>query len=257
VERPLEVFELDFEENLRVVRHVVRYGKRLIFPSTSEVYGMCADAEFDEESSPLVLGPISKERWIYSCSKQLLDRVIWAYGRHGLRFTLFRPFNWIGPRLDSLETAKEGSSRVVTQFIANLVMGLPIQLVDGGQQRRCFTYVDDGIDGLVKILQNKDGAADGGIFNIGNPDNDCSVRELATTLRELFADHPRVRGKRTVPPIVDVTAREYYGAGYQDIQTRKPAIVRAKERLGWSPRVGLRDALARTLDAFIEENGLS
>ena len=217
---------------------------------------MCADEEFDEENSPLVLGPISKERWIYSCSKQLLDRVIWAYGRQGLRFTLFRPFNWIGPRLDSLETAKEGSSRVVTQFIANLVMGLPIQLVDGGQQRRCFTYVDDGIDGLVRILANKDGAADGGIFNIGNPDNDCSVRELAEMLRELFAEHPRVRGKRTVPPIVDVNAKEYYGEGYQDIQTRKPSIVRAKELLGWTPRVGLRDALARTLDAFIEENGL-
>ena len=257
VERPLDVFQLDFEENLRIVRQVLRYGKRLVFPSTSEVYGMCADAEFDEETSPLVLGPISKERWIYSASKQLLDRVIWAYGRQGLRFTLFRPFNWVGPRLDSLETAKEGSSRVVTQFIANLVMGLPIQLVDGGRQRRCFTYVDDGIDGLMRILRNEGGAADGGIFNIGSPDNDCSVRELAETLRELFAAHPRVRGKRQTPPIVDVTAKEYYGAGYQDIQTRKPSIVRAKERLGWSPRVGLRDALSRTLDAFIEENGLS
>ena len=132
VERPLAVFELDFEENLRIVRQVLRYGKRIVFPSTSEVYGMCADAEFDEETSPLVLGPIAKERWIYACSKQLLDRVIWAYGRQGLSFTLFRPFNWLGPKLDSLETAKEGSSRVVTQFIANLVLGLPIQLVDGG-----------------------------------------------------------------------------------------------------------------------------
>src|SRR4030095_4980219 len=179
VERPLEVFELDFEENLRIVRQAVRYGKRIVFPSTSEVYGMSDDAEFDEDSTKLVLGPISKERWIYSCSKQLLDRVIWAYGRQGLRFTLIRPFNWIGPRLDSLETAKEGSSRVVTQFMANLVMGLPIQLVDGGQQRRCFTYVDDGISALMKVLENRNGAADGGIFNIGSPENDCSVRELA------------------------------------------------------------------------------
>jgi nucleoside-diphosphate-sugar epimerase len=254
VERPLEVFELDFEENLRIVRQAVRYGKRIVFPSTSEVYGMSDDAEFDEDSTKLVLGPISKERWIYSCSKQLLDRVIWAYGRQGLKFTLIRPFNWIGPRLDSLETAKEGSSRVVTQFMANLAMGLPIQLVDGGQQRRCFTYVDDGISALMKVLENRNGAADGGIFNIGSPENDCSVRELAEMLRRLFAEHPSVRGRRDVPPIVEVTAKEYYGSGYQDIATRKPSIARAKERLGWVPKVGLAEALEKTLNAFIEEN---
>ena len=257
VERPLAVFELDFEENLRIVRQVLRYGKRLIFPSTSEVYGMCADPEFDEETSPLVLGPISKERWIYSCSKQLLDRVIWAYGRQGLSFTLIRPFNWIGPRLDSLETAKEGSSRVVTQFIANLVMNVPIQLVDGGRQRRCFTDIDDGIAAVMKILRNEGGRATGGIFNIGNPANDCSVRELANILRELYASHPRVRdSKRKVSAIVDTTAGEYYGAGYQDIATRTPSIVRARTQLGWEPKVGLRAALERTLNAFIEENGL-
>ena len=98
VRHPLKVFELDFEENLRVVRYCVKYGKRVIFPSTSEVYGMCDEKEFDEDNSKLVLGPIRMQRWIYSCSKQLLDRVIWAYGQsEGLKFTLFRPFNWIGP----------------------------------------------------------------------------------------------------------------------------------------------------------------
>ncbi len=255
VERPLSVFELDFEENLRIVRQVHRYGKRLVFPSTSEVYGMCTDAEFDEERSPLILGPISKQRWIYSCCKQLLDRVIWAYGRQGLKFTLFRPFNWIGPRLDSLETAKEGSSRVVTQFIAHLVMGVPIQLVDGGRQRRCFTYVDDGIDGLMRILANPDGRADGGIFNLGNPANDCSVRELATMLRELFTAHVKVRGRKA-PPIEEVDSRSFYGEGYQDIQTRTPSIERATATLGWRPRVPLREALSRTLDAFLDENPL-
>jgi UDP-4-amino-4-deoxy-L-arabinose formyltransferase/UDP-glucuronic acid dehydrogenase (UDP-4-keto-hexauronic acid decarboxylating) len=92
--------------------------KRGDIPSTSEVYAMCADKEFKEDESNFILGPINKQRWIYSCSSTLMDRVIWAYGEKGLLdFTLFRPFNWIGPRLDSLETAKEGSSRVVKQFI--------------------------------------------------------------------------------------------------------------------------------------------
>jgi nucleoside-diphosphate-sugar epimerase len=253
VERPLAVFELDFEENLRIVRQAHRYGKRVVFPSTSEVYGMCGDAEFDEEASHLVLGPISKERWIYSSCKQLLDRVIWAYGREGLSFTLFRPFNWIGPRLDSLETAKEGSSRVVTQFIAELFLGHPIRLVDGGGQRRCFTYVDDGISGLMKILANRNGSAAGKIFNLGNPENDCSIRDLAQILGELFSRHPAGKGRKP-PEIVEVDARQYYGEGYQDIQTRTPSIARVRETLGWEPKVGLREALSRTLDAFIEEN---
>nr|MBC8217425.1 formyltransferase [Planctomycetota bacterium] len=89
---PIGVFELDFEENLRVVRYCVKYRKRIVFPSTSEVYGMCDEEEFDEDNSKLVLGPIRMQRWIYSCCKQLLDRVIWAYGqKEGLQFTLFRP----------------------------------------------------------------------------------------------------------------------------------------------------------------------
>ena len=142
VRNPLRVFNLDFEENLRVVRYCVKYRKRVIFPSTSEVYGMCEEPEFDEDNSKLVLGPIRMQRWIYSCSKQLLDRVIWAYGeKEGLQFTLFRPFNWIGPRLDSLHSARVGSSRAITQLILNLVEGSPIKLVDGGKQKRCFTDV--------------------------------------------------------------------------------------------------------------------
>ena len=170
VKNPLRVFELDFEENLRIVRQCVKYHSRIIFPSTSEVYGMCPDPEFSEDLSSLVLGPIHKQRWIYSCSKQLLDRVIWAYGQAGqLQFSMIRPFNWIGPKLDDLYAAKEGSSRVVTQFILNLLQREPILLVDGGHQKRCFTYVEDGIDALMTIIENPGGVADGQIFNLGNP----------------------------------------------------------------------------------------
>ncbi|MBI3904775.1 MAG: bifunctional UDP-4-amino-4-deoxy-L-arabinose formyltransferase/UDP-glucuronic acid oxidase ArnA, partial [Pseudomonas fluorescens] len=97
---PLRVFELDFEENLKLVRYCVKYNKRVIFPSTSEVYGMCQDNNFDEDNSNLVVGPINKQRWIYACSKQMMDRVIYAYGfERNLDFTLFRPFNWIGSGL--------------------------------------------------------------------------------------------------------------------------------------------------------------
>src|SRR5574340_1421025 len=146
---------------------------------------MSHDREFDPPSSPLVYGPIDKQRWIYSCSKQLMDRVIWAYGSMGsLDFTLFRPFNWIGAGLDSIHTAKEGSSRVITQFLGHIVRGEPIKLVDGGAQKRAFTYIDDGIDALMKIIANAGGVASGKIYNIGNPANNLSVRELARVMVE-------------------------------------------------------------------------
>jgi UDP-4-amino-4-deoxy-L-arabinose formyltransferase/UDP-glucuronic acid dehydrogenase (UDP-4-keto-hexauronic acid decarboxylating) len=254
VKDPLRVFELDFEENLRIVRACAKYKKRVIFPSTSEVYGMCDDSAFDEDLSHLVMGPIRMQRWIYACSKQLLDRVIWAYGdKQGLKFTLIRPFNWVGPKLDSLNTAKEGSSRVVTQFIANLVQGEPILLVGGGRQRRAFTYLSDGIDCLMKIIENKSGVADGQIFNIGNPANDASIREIAQKLRKLYAAHPLAQGKK-VPPIRTTSESEYYGLGYQDIAFRRPSIAKAQKLLGWHPKVDLNTSLKKTLDYFLQEN---
>ena len=246
------VFELDFEENLKIIRQCVKYKKRVIFPSTSEVYGMSPDQEFDEENSPLMLGPINKERWIYSCAKQMLDRVIYAYGAHeGLKFTLFRPFNWIGPKLDSIHTAKEGSSRVLTQFLYNILAGEPIQLVDGGNQRRSFTFIEDGIDALMKIIENKNGCADGRIFNIGNPNNDLSVRELAEKLRAMVAEFPLYREKAEKCRIVETSSDTFYGKGYQDMLTRVPSVKRAKECLGWEPTTTVDDALRKTLEFYL------
>lgn len=255
VEDPISVYNLDFEMNLNVVKQCVKYHKRVVFPSTSEVYGASPDPEFNEDESFLVVGPIQKERWIYSCCKQLLDRVIYAYGTRGhLEFTLFRPFNWVGPRLDSLYAAKEGSSRVVTQFIAELLMKRPITLVDGGKQKRCFTYVEDGISALLAILANCNDACKNEIINIGNPDNECSVGELAHMLKRIFMDHPDHRQDACYSEIIEVSAQTYYGKGYQDIYTRKPSIEKAQRLLGWSPKVGLEDSLRMTLYSFLEEN---
>ena len=252
VKDPLRVFELDFEENLKIIRLCHKYNKRVIFPSTSEVYGMSPDTEFDEENSPLMLGPINKERWIYSCAKQMLDRVIYAYGNHkGLKFTLFRPFNWIGPKLDSIHTAKEGSSRVLTQFLYDILAGEPIQLVDGGNQRRSFTYIEDGIDCLMRIIANENGCADGQIFNIGNPANDLSVKELAHKLRDMVAEFPLYRDKAEKCVIEEISSDTFYGKGYQDMLTRVPSVRRAKECLGWEPVTTADDALRKTLEFYL------
>ncbi|UEN99992.1 bifunctional UDP-4-keto-pentose/UDP-xylose synthase [Acidiferrobacter thiooxydans] len=249
---PLRVFELDFEANLDIVRKCVHYKRRVLFPSTSEVYGMSADTPFNEETSHLVLGPIHKQRWIYSCSKQLMDRVIYAYGKEGLPFTLFRPFNWIGPKLDNILEPKEGSSRVLTQFLGNILRGKDIQLVDGGNQRRSFTYIDDGVDALLRIIENRDGCADGRIFNIGNPANDCSIKELADALVTLVRSYPRYAALADQVKVVAVNSKEYYGEGYQDILTRVPSIENARNYLGWEPRTDLTTALKKTLDYHLD-----
>ncbi len=250
---PLRVFELDFEENLKIVRYCVKYGKRVVFPSTSEVYGMCTDERFDEDRSNLVVGPINKQRWIYSASKQLLDRVIWAYGQQGLKFTLFRPFNWMGPRLDRLDSARIGSSRAITQLILNLVEGTPIKLVDGGAQKRCFTDVEDGIEALFRIVENRGGHCHGQIINIGNPDNEASIRELAQELLAQFERHPL---RRHFPPFAgfhEVESRGFYGDGYQDVAHRKPSIANARRLLGWEPGIAMPVTIGKTLDFFLHE----
>jgi len=248
---PLGVFELDFEQNLRVIRQCARYGTRVIFPSTSEVYGMCPDEAFNEETSPLVYGPIRKQRWIYACSKQLLDRVIWAMGRdRGLRFTLIRPFNWIGPGLDSIDSPKEGSSRVVTQFLGHMLREEPIKLVDGGRQRRSFTYIDDGIDCLMRILEDETGKTDGRIFNIGNPDNDASIRDLAKLMISILAEFPGYEDKARSVRLFDIPSEEYYGKDHEDMVRRVPDIRAAREVLGWEPRYTLEEALRKTIAAY-------
>jgi nucleoside-diphosphate-sugar epimerase len=251
VREPLRVFELDFEANLSIVRLCVKHRKRVLFPSTSEVYGMCHDSEFDPDSSELVYGPIGKPRWIYACSKQLLDRVIHAYGlRDELDYTLFRPFNWIGPGLDNMHAAKEGSSRVITQFLGHIARGEDVRLVDGGRQRRCFTGVSDGIDALMKMIENREGRASRKIYNVGNPANSLSVRELATEMLKVAATYPEYRVNAAKVRLVETTAAEYYGAGYQDVEHRVPKIDNICAELDWTPRVSMHEALRQIFDAY-------
>lgn len=252
VSDPVRVFELDFEANLKVIKWCLKHNKRVVFPSTSEVYGMSTDSYFDEENTNFVTGPTHKERWIYSCSKQLLDRAIFAYGNHkGLRFTLFRPFNWIGPNLDKVHEKDSTNSRVLSKFLGNVVHERNFDLIDGGKQRRSFTYIDDGIDALMRIIENKDNCAEGQIFNIGNPDNDITIRELAESVIELSKQYPSYSERANAVKIIDIDGEKYYGKGYQDVPARVPSIKRAKELLGWEPKFDMNAALKNTVEFYL------
>lgn len=250
--KPLWTFELDFEQNLKIVRMCAAKDRRVIFPSTSEVYGMSTDTVLDEEESPLIVGPINKMRWIYSCGKQMLDRVIAAYGQEkGLRYTLFRPFNWIGPRLDTFRDAEERTARSITQMVFDILSRRPITLVNGGEQHRSFTYVSDGIDALLAILANEQ-ASNGRIFNIGNPGNNASIKELAHLVIEIMKGIPSFREAAEDASITIMPAEQYYGNGYDDMQNRVPAIKAIEKALGWIPKVPLREAVERTIHSYVE-----
>lgn len=247
VNDPLSVFELDFEANLEIVRLCVKHNKRLIFPSTSEVYGMSPDTPYNEETSTLVTGPIEKERWIYSCSKQMMDRVIYAYGKHhGLSYTLFRPFNWFGPGLDNV-WADNKSNRVVTKFLSNILHKKDIVLIGGGAQKRCFLYIDDAINALMRIIENKNDAAAQHIFNIGDPSSEASIAELAEMMLDIMAEFKGYEDVRKQVKITVAKGEDYYGSGYQDVDTRIPDIGSAINRLNWKPSTNLRDAIRKTI----------
>jgi UDP-4-amino-4-deoxy-L-arabinose formyltransferase/UDP-glucuronic acid dehydrogenase (UDP-4-keto-hexauronic acid decarboxylating) len=180
----------------------------------------------------------------------MMDRVIYAYGERGdLQFTLFRPFNWMGPKLDNVWTNKGKSSRVVSQFLSDIFHNRDIQIVGDGAQRRCFLYIDDAIDALMRILENHGGCADGQIFNIGCPENEASVMQLAEALLAAVKAYPEYQSCLT--KIRTTTADEYYGKGYQDVGRRVPGIKKAQAVLGWNPKTDFAESLGKTVEYYI------
>jgi UDP-apiose/xylose synthase len=266
---PLEVFRLNFTENLKIAEACVRHGKRLIQFSTCEVYGRTAaslphahladpedpiHATFGEDTSEYILGPVVKHRWIYSCAKQLLERVLHAYGiEQGFNYTIIRPFNFIGPKIDFLPQEKEGIPRVFSFFMDALLTGGPMKLVNGGVNRRCYTYIDDAVECSYRIVQNPGGVCDRQIFNIGSPYNEVSIRQMAETMREIYA-HKFRDGSAPLPEIVSVPGEEFYGEGYDDSDRRIPDITKARTLLGWEPVWSMRATLEATMEYYVAQH---
>jgi UDP-apiose/xylose synthase len=269
VRMPVDVFRLNFIENLKIADACVLHEKRLIQFSSCEVYGKTvaavlgerlsdpdnpAYATFSEDKSDCILGPVSRHRWIYACAKQLLERVLHAYGLEGdLNYTIIRPFNFLGPKIDYLPSALDAPPRVFSCFMEALFTGGPMQVVDGGRQRRCYTYIDDAVDCIARIVANPHGVCARQIFNIGSPENELTIRDMAERMRAIYAE-------RFLPPgaplsrIVDVTGEEFYGEGYEDSDRRIPDISKAQGLLGWTPQVGLDDLLERTIRYHVIEH---
>lgn len=255
VKQPLQVFELDFESNLEVLRLCAHFNKRFVFPSTSEVYGMSQGQPFQEDLSPCITGPIHKQRWIYSCAKQMMDRLIYAYGfEKDLSYTIFRPFNFLGPLMDDPYNPVPGASRAVIYFISCILHQNPIPLIDGGQQSRCFTFIEDALDALMAILENDENCAHQQIFNIGNPHNHHTMAEVAECVINVAKEFPELAQKAAQTSIVHQSSESYFGSGgYEDTPHRVPSIEKARTVLGWDPKTSLRDAVHQIFDYHLTQ----
>ena len=172
--------------------------------------------------------------------------------RKALDYTLFRPFNWIGAGLDRSALAKEGSSRVITQFLGHIVRGEPIKLVDGGTQKRSFTYIDDGIDALMKIIENRrrlrDAARSTTSATRPTTTRCASWPSMMLEAGRRVSRIPRKRRARcrwsTRPPATTTAS------GYQDVANRVPKIDNTRAELGWEPKVTMREALQQIFEAY-------
>ena len=266
--QPLRVIRSNFTDACAVVELCAREHTWLLHFSTSEVYGrtlasytspgLYDDAslfELDEDSTPLIMGPVQNQRWTYAAAKQLLERLIFAYSREeSLPFTIVRPFNFFGPRMDFIP-GHDGSGlpRMLASFMGALLDGTPMRIVDGGAARRTITSIHDAVDAVMLMLAQR-GSAEGQIFNVGNRANEVSVLELADLMRRTYA---LITGEPDYEshPIEFVSGAELYGEGYEDCDRRMPGMEKATTRLGWEPRVALPDVLLETMTFYHEQYG--
>jgi UDP-4-amino-4-deoxy-L-arabinose formyltransferase/UDP-glucuronic acid dehydrogenase (UDP-4-keto-hexauronic acid decarboxylating) len=257
---PLRTFELDFVHNLYIVECCARHNKRLIQFSSSEVYGKSPACYvkgkkffFNEETSNFILGSTQNHRWIYSCSKQLLERVIHAYGLKGkLNYTIIRPFNYIGPRIDFLPSEEEGFPRVFSFFMDALLYNKPMHLVNGGKQQRCYTYIKDATAAHLKIIENKGNFCNCQIFNIGVPENETTIKDLAKTMSKIYKNK-FIRKGQGLPKIIDIPGEKFYGKGYDDSDRRLPDVRKIRKLLGWKAKYSLNEMLVETMQYYVDK----
>jgi UDP-apiose/xylose synthase len=256
----LRTIHVNLFESYPVIELAARQGRRLMHFSTSEVYGRTlasymggrdggdpALTMLDAETTPMIMGPIRNQRWSYATAKQMLERLIYAHHvEEGLQFAIVRPFNFFGPRMDYLPGIEgEGLPRVLPIFLSAMLRGHPMQLVDGGHARRTITSIHDAVDAMVAMIDQPEKSLNH-FYNIGNPANEVSMRQLAEALRDAFV---RVTGQARFAehPIEEIGARDFYGEGYEDCDRRIMDISAESARLGWKPRVGLEALLDETV----------
>jgi UDP-glucose 4-epimerase len=230
VEEPVRTIETNVHGTEVVLKHASKKKKLVVIFSTSEVYGKSADVPFREDAD-LVMGPTSKHRWAYACSKAIDEFLALAYYKEKKQpVIVVRLFNTVGPR----QTGRYGM--VIPNFVQQALTGAPITVFGDGTQRRAFGYVGDIVDGLVRLIEEPQ--AIGEVINLGNPE-EISILGLAERVKRLTS---------STSDIVFIPYDQAYEAGFEDMPRRVPDLTKANRLVGYVPRVGLDEILHKVID---------
>lgn len=208
-----------------VLKRAFESRARVVFASSSEIYGQSDAVPFDEDG-PRVLGPTWVHRWSYATAKALDEHLCWAYADKGLPVSAVRYFNVYGPRMDPA-----GYGSVIARFVTQALAGEPLTIHGDGQQSRCFTHVSEAV--AATLLAGTHDAALGEAFNVGHAD-EHTVQALAERIVALTG---------SASPLAFVPYADAYGAGFADTRRRVPNVAKAAERLGFRARIGLDEGL--------------
>ena len=229
VEKPLESLATNIRGSEVVFEKAHKYGTKVLVASTSEIYGKNTSDRLHEEEDRILGSPL-KSRWSYSEAKAIDEILAYTYWREkGLETVIVRLFNTVGPR----QTGHYGM--VIPRFVSQAVRGEPLTVYGDGQQTRCFGYVGDILEGMVALMNHPD--AYGKVFNLGGTD-EISIKSLAEMVIELAGSDSKIRF---------VTYEEAYEEGFEDMQRRVPDITRARNLVGFEPRIKLDEIIRRVI----------
>lgn len=237
VESPVATIENNLQCSEAVFAAAAKKGKRVLYTSTSEVYGLSTDLPFHEDGH-LLLGSPTRGRWSYACAKAMDEFLALSYFKErGLPVTVVRLFNTVGPR----QTGHYGM--VVPTLVRQALTGEPLTVFGDGSQTRCFTYVHDVVRALMDLIDHPD--VGGQIFNVGST-NEISILDLAKKIRVMAGSNSE---------IVTVPYNQAYGEGFEDMPRRVPSIDKIAELIGFTPTTGI-DEIIESVIEWIAETDL-
>jgi UDP-glucose 4-epimerase len=230
VESPVRTIETNVKGTEVVLALANKKQKRVLIASTSEVYGLSTAVPFREDGN-LVMGATVKGRWSYACSKAIDEFLALAYWREKkLPTTIVRLFNTVGPR----QTGRYGM--VIPTFVKQALAGRPITVYGDGKQTRCFGYVGDVVDALIKLMDHKESV--GEVYNIGSSE-EISIFQLAEKVKQLTNSDSE---------IVFVPYDEAYEEGFEDMPRRVPDTSKVKGLVGFEAKMSLDGILNKVID---------
>ena len=229
IEQPLRSLVINTKGAENVITACVQHDRRLLLASTSEIYGKTTKMPMSEDDDR-VLGSTTIARWGYSTAKAIDEHLALAHAEHGLRMSIVRYFNSYGPRLDP-----RGYGSVVANLMRQAIDNEPLTVHGDGSQTRCFTYVDDTVEGTLRAALDLRG--EGKIFNVGN-DHETSIIDLATTIIAMTGSSSAVQ---------HISYEQRFGKGFEDTKRRIPDVQRARTVLDFNAGISLQDGLQRTL----------